>query len=353
MSIELSGAKILIQSIINNNIDTIFGYQGSCVMLVMDCLYDNKEINHILVRHEQGAVHAATGYAQLSGKAGVVLVTSGPAATNTLTGIADTMASATPLVVITGQVSSNLLGTDAFQEVDVLSLTAPITKWNCQIRSADQIADTVSKAFKIATSGRPGAVVLDITKDAQSGRALYNPPLAKLEHQLCLYTTDLMVNLEPCQDKTSNTILNVLKESNEDIVLVLDSEYKSCYEGDLFHSNNVLRSNNFNVLGYGLPAAIGAKYAEPQKTICLISGSMGFQANIQELGVIKQEKLDIKIILLDNPLKNKFEIPSPDFMQLIDAYDIVGAKIKGEDNLSFHIDKMLNSTGSYLLEISR
>ena len=168
---RISGSEALLRSLIAEGVDTIFGYPGGAVIPVYDSLYDYKDkIKHVLVRHEQGATHAAQGYARVSGKVGVTLVTSGPGATNTLTGIADAMMDSTPLVVITGQVASPLLGTDAFQEIDVIGITQPITKWAYQIRRAEDIAWAVSRAFYIASTGRPGPVVLDFAKDAQVGK---------------------------------------------------------------------------------------------------------------------------------------------------------------------------------------
>ncbi|MEA4918242.1 biosynthetic-type acetolactate synthase large subunit [Proteiniphilum sp.] len=164
----IPGSEILIRSLLAEGVDTIFGYPGGAIMPVFDALYDHKhEIRHILVRHEQGALHAAQGYARVSEKVGVALVTSGPGATNAITGITDAMMDSTPLVVISGQVNSTLLGSDAFQEADVIGVTQPITKWAYQIRRAEDIAWAVSRAFYIASSGRPGPVVLDIAKDAQ------------------------------------------------------------------------------------------------------------------------------------------------------------------------------------------
>ncbi len=164
----LSGSEILIRSLVAEGVDTVFGYPGGAIMPVFDALYDYKErIKHILVRHEQGAVHAAQGYARVSEKVGVALVTSGPGATNAITGITDAMMDSTPMVVISGQVNSSLLGSDAFQEADVIGVTQPITKWAYQIRRVEDIAWAVSRAFYIAASGRPGPVVLDIAKDAQ------------------------------------------------------------------------------------------------------------------------------------------------------------------------------------------
>ena len=168
---RISGSEALLRSLLAEGVDTIFGYPGGAVIPVYDSLYDYKDkIKHVLVRHEQGATHAAQGYARVSGKVGVTLVTSGPGATNTLTGIADAMMDSTPLVVITGQVASPLLGTDAFQEIDVIGITQPITKWAYQIRRAEDIAWAVSRAFYIASTGRPGPVVLDFAKDAQVGK---------------------------------------------------------------------------------------------------------------------------------------------------------------------------------------
>ena len=167
----MTGSEALIQALIHEGVNTIFGYPGGAIMPVFDSLYDYKDkVNHILVRHEQGATHAAQGYARTSGKVGVALVTSGPGVTNTVTGIADAMLDSTPLVVISGQVASSLLGSDAFQEADVVGITQPICKWAVQVRKAEDIAKVISRAFYIAQSGRKGPVVVDITKDAQFGK---------------------------------------------------------------------------------------------------------------------------------------------------------------------------------------
>ncbi|WP_338874143.1 biosynthetic-type acetolactate synthase large subunit [Spirosoma sp. SC4-14] len=164
----ISGSEALMMSLIAEGVDTIFGYPGGAIMPVYDALYDYQDqINHILVRHEQGAGHAAEGYARVTGRAGVCLVTSGPGATNLVTAIADALIDSTPMVCIVGQVAKKLLGTDAFQEADVMGVTMPITKWNYQITNSDEVADVMSKAFYIAQSGRPGPVLIDITKSAQ------------------------------------------------------------------------------------------------------------------------------------------------------------------------------------------
>ena len=166
----VTGSEALLKALEAEGVDTIFGYPGGQIMPVYDRLYDYADrLRHILVRHEQGAIHAAQGYARVTGKPGVVIVTSGPGATNVITGVADAMTDSTPVVVISGQVASAALGTDAFQEADIIGLTGPITKWNYQIRRAEDVAWAVSRAFYIAFTGRPGPVVLDFTKDAQVG----------------------------------------------------------------------------------------------------------------------------------------------------------------------------------------
>ncbi len=164
----ISGAEAVIKSLIEEGVDLIYGYPGGAIMPVYDELFKyQEEINHVLTRHEQGATHAAQGYARVSGKVGVVTATSGPGATNLVTGIADAQIDSTPMVCITGQVASHLLGSDAFQETDIIGISTPVTKWNCQITKASEIPAVIAKAFYIAKSGRPGPVLIDITKDAQ------------------------------------------------------------------------------------------------------------------------------------------------------------------------------------------
>jgi acetolactate synthase-1/2/3 large subunit len=167
-SVSTSGSLAVIDALLSEKVDTIFGYPGGAIMPIYDALYDfKKQLNHILVRHEQGAIHAAQGYARVSGKTGVVFATSGPGATNLVTGLADALIDSTPLVCITGQVFAHLLGTDAFQETDIINITLPVTKWNYQITDAKEIPEILAKAFFLAKTGRPGPVLIDITKNAQ------------------------------------------------------------------------------------------------------------------------------------------------------------------------------------------
>lgn len=165
---QLSGSQAVLEALIHEGVDTLFGYPGGAIMPIYDALYDyNEKLNHILVRHEQGGIHAAQGYARTSGRVGVAFATSGPGATNLVTGLADAMIDSNPIVCITGQVFASLLGTDAFQETDVINITTPVTKWNYQITDATEIPTVLAKAFYIAQTGRPGPVLIDITKNAQ------------------------------------------------------------------------------------------------------------------------------------------------------------------------------------------
>ena len=167
-TVEVTGSVALLEALIAEGTDTIFGYPGGAIMPIYDALYDyNGKLDHVLVRHEQGGIHAGQGYARTSGRVGVVFATSGPGATNLVTGLADAQIDSTPLVCITGQVFAHLLGTDAFQETDVINITTPVTKWNYQVTDANEIPEIIAKAFYIAKSGRPGPVLIDITKNAQ------------------------------------------------------------------------------------------------------------------------------------------------------------------------------------------
>ena len=197
----------MMRALENEGVDILFGYPGGSIMPTYDALYDHKKtLNHILVRHEQGAVHAAQGYARVSGQVGCAIVTSGPGATNTITGIADAMIDSTPLVVIAGQVGVAMLGTDAFQEVDVVGVTSPISKWSYQIRRAEDIAWAVARAFYIAKSGRPGPVVLDFAKNAQTGMVEYEPAKA-----------DFIRSYDPDPDLNEEEIRKAAKMINESV----------------------------------------------------------------------------------------------------------------------------------------
>ena len=534
---RISGSEALLRSLIAEGVDTIFGYPGGAVIPVYDSLYDYKDkIKHVLVRHEQGATHAAQGYARVSGKVGVTLVTSGPGATNTLTGIADAMMDSTPLVVITGQVASPLLGTDAFQEIDVIGITQPITKWAYQIRRAEDIAWAVSRAFYIASTGRPGPVVLDFAKDAQVGKvdfeykhvdyirsyqpepeinldriaqaaALINQAqkpfclvgqgviLGHAEKELLEFLTkndipaaattlglsampsdfplnkgmlgmhgnvgpnrktnecDVLIavgmrfddrvtgdlktyakqakvihldidnseigknvpvdvkvlgnakhtlpritelletrkreawnaefepdaqeefekvikhELQPESGylKMGEVIRKISEATNNDAVLVTDVGQNQMMGVRYFkynHTRSVVTSGGLGTMGFGLPAAIGAKFGAPERTVCFFTGDGGLQMTLQELGTIMQENLDVKIILLNNNFLGMVrqwqelffherysftEMVNPDFVSIAKAYGIAAREVQKREELDEAIQEMVNHKGAYLL----
>lgn len=535
---KLTGSEILIKSLLAEGVDTVFGYPGGAITPVFDCMYDyQEELKHILVRHEQGATHAAQGYARVSGKTGVVIVTSGPGATNTITGIADAMMDSTPMVVIAGQMPSSLLGTDAFQETDVVGITLPITKWSYQIRRAEDVAWAVARAFYIASTGRPGPVMLDFAKNAQTEVAefeykkcnyirSYNP-YPKLEEEIIKKVAE-MINaakkpllligqgvtlggaekeiitlMEKAQIPAATTLLglssiptahplnmgmigmhgnvapNIMTNEcdlliavgmrfDDRVTAVLDtyakqakkihfdidpSEFNKNVQVDLavlgnskesiaavteyvekcerdewlqmfnrpkaeekakvidvevspqsgalkmgevvsrvshFTNNNavvvtdvgqnqmmgvkysgysqprsVITSGGLGTMGFGLPAAIGAKFGAPERTVCLFVGDGGLQMTLQELGTIKAYGTNVKIVLLTNTVlgmvrqwqelffNKRFSetaLANPDFIALAAAYGIKGRRVEKREDLDSAIEEMLQTDGSYLLE---
>lgn len=537
---KITGAEALLKTLMAEGVDTIFGYPGGAIMPVYDCLFDYRDrLNHILVRHEQGATHSAQGYARVSGKVGVSFVTSGPGATNTITGIADAMMDSTPMVVICGQVHAPLLGTDAFQETDVVGITQPITKWAYQIRKPEEIAWAVSRAFFIASTGRPGPVVLDFTKDAQMGLVdykyervdyirSYNPnpkhetmhleeaarcineaqkPLVLVGQGVILSGAEGILKefLEKTQIPAAATILGLsalpsdfplykgmlgmhgnvgpnMKTNECDVLFAIGMRFDDRVTGDLqtyakqariihldidsaeigknveadipligdantilhelidlvdtaerdewirsfdpyetlehesvisdeLHpksgplkmgevirkvseatqnnavmvtdvgqnqmmgvryfkynqSRSVVTSGGLGTMGFGLPAAIGAKVGAPDRTVCLFVGDGGLQMTIQELGTIMQSDIDVKIILLNNNFLGMVRqwqelffnerysstiMQNPDFIAIAAAYKIAGAKVEKREDIDAAIDTMLKHKGAYLLEVA-
>ena len=534
---KITGSEALLRTLIAEGVECIFGYPGGQAIPIYDQLYDYKDkLRHILVRHEQGATHAAQGYARVSGKVGVVVVTSGPGATNTITGIADAMLDSTPLVVIAGQVPSPLLGTDAFQEVDVIGVTLPITKWAYQVRRAEDIVWAVSRAFYIASTGRPGPVVIDLAKDAQVGLIEYAykpvdyirsyrpwPALepdriqeaatlinkakrpfalvgqgvilsgAEQELQQFLDKADIPAgstmlglsampsdyrlnkgllgmhgNIGPnrktneCDvliaigmrfddrvtgnvdtyarqakvihldidlsemDKNIKTDVKVLGNAKDTLheitklikpakhpkwiqsfkadeqeertkviekeiqpangcmrmgevvrkvseataheaVLVTDVGQNQVMSARYFKftkTRSIITSGGLGTMGFGLPAAIGAKIGAPDRTVCLFVGDGGMQMTLQELGTIMQEQLNIKIILLNNHYLGMVrqwqelffderysftEMENPDFVAIANAFRIGARAVHKREELDEAISEMLNHDGSFLL----
>lgn len=537
---KISGAKALIESMLHEGVDTIFGYPGGAIMPAFDALYDyNDKINHILTRHEQGATHAAQGYARVSGKVGVCLVTSGPAATNAVTGISDAMLDSTPLVVITGQVGAALLGTDAFQEIDVVGITQPITKWAYQIRKAEDIGWAVARAFYIARSGRPGPVVLDITKNAQfqEFEFSYEPctyirsyrPIPEIDPQQIEEAAQLINNakkpyalvgqgvvlsgaeaelktfLEKADIPAAWTLLGasamstdfplnkgflgmhgnvspnmktnecdvliaigmrfddrvtgnlnsyakqakiihididlaeinknvkadapVLGDAKEALVALTakinsakhtewgnsfkeydDKENEIVIQKELYptsgemtmgevirrvseatghkavivtdvgqnqmmaaryskytQTRSLVTSGGLGTMGFGIPAAMGAKMGAPERTVCMFSGDGGFQMTIQELGTIMQEQIGVKMIILNNHFLGMVrqwqemffeerysftEMQNPDFIAIAKAYRIDGTEVHQREELDAAIADMLKDDKPYLLVVN-
>ena len=538
---QLTGSQALMESLIAEGVDTIFGYPGGTIMPVYDALYDyGDSIRHILTRHEQGATHAAQGYARATGKTGVCMVTSGPGATNTITGISDAMLDSTPMVVITGQVGAALLGTDAFQEIDVVGVTLPITKWAYQIRNVEDIPKAVAKAFYIASSGRPGPVVLDLARNAQVEKfnfeykpcnyiRSYNPapetnenqiteaaaiinsakkPLALVGQGVILANAenDLKKFLDKTDIPAAWTLLGAsamphdyrlnkgflgmhgniapnMKTNECDVLIAIGMRFDDRITGDLnsyarqakivhldvdpaeinknvkvdapvlgnvkttlpllteklnvakhndwissfekfekeefekvikneifpaestkitmgevvrkiseatenkavivtdvgqnqmmaaryskySQTRSLITSGGLGTMGFGLPAAIGAKVGVPHRTVCLFCGDGGIQMTIQELGTIMQENIGVKIIVLNNnflgmvrqwqqlffnerysftPMKN------PDFVAIAAAYGISGAEVKQREELDNAISEMLSDDKPYLLVVN-
>lgn len=536
----LTGGEILMRSLVAHGVTTLFGYPGGAIMPVFDALYDYRDqLNHILVRHEQGAVHAAEGYARVSRKVGVCLVTSGPGATNTVTGIADAMLDSTPLVVITGQVGASLLGTDAFQECDVVNMTQPISKWSYQIRSARDVAWAVSRAFYIASSGRPGPVVLDFAKNAQTETVEYEPirvnfirsyvpvpPTSKnsLEEAAALINAserplvligqgvelggaqqevrafiekigapagctllglsalpsdhplnvgmlgmhgslgantmtqrcDLLIaigmrfddrvtgnlatyarqarkihfDIDPAEvnknvpvdvavlgncketvaavtemvkpaerpawreafrpyDEREDTLViqpeihpasgpirmgevarKVSEHTNHEAILVTDVGQNQMLSARYFKFSrplSIVTSGGMGTMGFGLPAAIGATFGAPDRTVCLILGDGGFQMTIEELGTIMEQGSPVKIILLNNNYLGNVRqwqelffnrrysftpMMNPDYEKIADAYGIPSATVTEREKLDEAIDTMLATPGAYLLQVA-
>ena len=537
--LQTTGAEAVIQSLKAEGVKTIFGYPGGAIMPIYDALFDHlEEINHVLTRHEQGAIHAAQGYARTSGKTGVVFATSGPGATNLITGLADALIDSTPLVCITGQVASHLLGTDAFQETDVMGISMPVTKWNCQVTKAADIAPALAKAFYIASSGRPGPVLVDITKDAQFEKLDFSyekctavrsfQPKPKLNADQLQAASNLLneakkplmivgqgIMLSNAEDEllvfaektgvpVASTLLGLgafpanhpqfvgmvgmhgnyapnVKSNECDVLLAVGMRFDDRVTGDVsryakqakvvhididaaeinkiikadapvladakealafltdwvekqnhqswldefhqakenelqvlsknrnndfadqirmdlvidllsqktngnavvvtdvgqhqmmaaqFYQYNQTKSNvtsgGLGTMGFALPAAIGAKMANPGKQVIAIIGDGGFQMTLQELGTIMQNNIGVKIIILNNEYLGMvrqwqqmfFEkrysftnIQSPDFVALAASYNIKGVKVEKQEDLSNALDQLLNTENAFLLEV--
>lgn len=506
---HLTGAQALLESFLREGVDTLFGYPGGAIIPVYDALCDYRDrLRHILVRHEQGAVHAAQGYARASGRVGVCLVTSGPGATNTVTGLADALMDSTPLVLVTGQVGSAQLGTDAFQETNFVGITQAVTKWNCQVKRAGEIPEAIARAFYIARTGRPGPVVVDITKDAQCATAPFryrrvesirsyipapepdgeriaeaarlidesqrpmllglsalpsddpryvgmlgmhgnygpnirneecdlliaagmrfddrvtgNPEyfgrnarvihleidpaeIDKIIHADVAVVGDIRQTLpriterirqadrsrwlagfrdcdrierervvRPATQPAAGRIrmgevaVAVSRAYDHDAVLVTDVGQQQMVAARYFRfrrSRSMVTSGGLGTMGFGLPAAIGAKLGAPEREVCLFVGDGGLQMTLQELGTIFQSRIDIKIVLLNNTRLGMVRqwqelfhdrrysfttLANPDFGLIARANGIAYRCVERRGELSEAVTAMRRSAGAFLLEV--
>lgn len=325
MSERITGSEAICRALVAEGVDTIFGYPGGQIMPFYDKLFDfSDRLNHILTRHEQGAVHAAQGYARASGKVGVVTVTSGPAATNIITGVADANVDCTPLVVITGQVAVNSLGTDAFQETDVMGITQPITKWAYQVRRPEEIPWAVARAFYIASTGRPGPVVLDITRDAQVGTMdwdykkinyirSYNPDPELLPGDI-LAAASLLNRAESPMIIAGHGVM--LSDAEEDLI-ALAEKADIPVASTLLGLSSIPSDHPLNKGMVGMHGNIGPNINTNRADVIL---AVGLRFDDRVTGVVKKYAPQAKIIHID--------IDSAEFNKNVKAHTTIHADAK-------------------------
>lgn len=384
MSEKITGAEALIKSLIAEGVDRVFGYPGGAIIPVYDKLYDyTDQLKHILVRHEQGATHAAQGYARVSGRTGVVIVTSGPAATNVITGLSDALMDSTPMVVITGQVASAFLGSDAFQETDVVGITQPITKWAYQIRRAEDIPWAVARAFYIAGTGRPGPVVLDIAKDAQTG-------LLEWSHKKCEFIRSYIPYPEVKQDDLQ-VVADLINAAERPMIIsghgVMISEAEKelaalaekadipvtatllglstipsshpLYKGMLGMHGNI--GPNVNTNRCDLLVAVGmrfddrvtgdtSKYAKQAKIVHIDIDSSEFDKNVKTTATVHGDAKEVlaRLLPLVNEAKHTEWLQTFDEMALVEQEKVVKREVFPESglmNMGEVVNKVSKATG--------
>ena len=384
MSEKITGAEALIKSLIAEGVDRVFGYPGGAIIPVYDKLYDyTDQLKHILVRHEQGATHAAQGYARVSGRTGVVIVTSGPAATNVITGLSDALMDSTPMVVITGQVASAFLGSDAFQETDVVGITQPITKWAYQIRRAEDIPWAVARAFYIAGTGRPGPVVLDVAKDAQTG-------LLEWSHKKCEFIRSYIPYPEIKQDDLQ-VVADLINAAERPMIIsghgVMISEAEKelaalaekadipvtatllglstipsshpLYKGMLGMHGNI--GPNVNTNRCDLLVAVGmrfddrvtgdtSKYAKQAKIVHIDIDSSEFDKNVKTTATVHGDAKEVlaRLLPLVNEAKHTEWLQTFDEMALVEQEKVVKREVFPESglmNMGEVVHKVSKATG--------
>ncbi|MEP7453636.1 thiamine pyrophosphate-binding protein [Phyllobacterium sp. SB3] len=361
----MTGAEIVLQALRDNGVEHIFGYPGAAVLPIYDELFRQTDIRHILVRHEQGAGHAAEGYARSTGKVGVMLVTSGPGATNAVTPLQNAMSDCVPIVCLSGQVATALIGTDAFQECDTVGITRPCTKNSWLVTDVSELSTTIHKAFRLARSGRPGPVLVDIPKDILVRTACYTPvsAVAWPEH----YNppeggTDKRMEIAhhgPSSDETiiaRKYALDRLYELTRDHApyVAIDMHWHRECAARFNHagqSSRWIAPSGFGTMGYGLPAAIGTQIAHPESLVIDIADASSVQTTMKELSTAIQYDAPIKVFILNNGstefggyLKSLYRSclnSLPDFVKLAEAFGAVGIRCDKPDDLDETIGEML------------
>ncbi|MDD5591401.1 MAG: thiamine pyrophosphate-binding protein [Dehalococcoidales bacterium] len=383
---RMTGAQIMCESLVEEGVEVIFGLPGVPLIPLLDTLPQYPQIRHVLMRHEQGAAHAADGYARVSGKVGVCLATSGPGATNLVTGIANAYLDSVPLVAITGQVARPFIGKDSFQETDITGIVSPITKDSFLVLDVDSLAGIVKESFYIARTGQPGSVLIDIPKDVFTDRTEYcypdevklpgyNPTfeerparvdqaaevIDEAEHLL----EDAVGGGSLLPQYVMSKIFEVT--GGEAIVVTGVGQHQMwaaqhyCYD----RPNSLISSGGLGTMGFGLPGSIGAKIGCPDRTVWCIDGDGSFQMTIQELATMMQEGLAVKIAIINNGYLGMVRqwqqlfyekryvatpLSGPDFVKLAEAYGIPAVRVKRREEVVPAVEQAMEEEGAFLID---
>lgn len=363
----ISGSEMLMRCLLLEGVECVFGYPGGAVLYIYDAIRDyDDRFRHMLARHEQGAIHAADGYARASGKTGVCIATSGPGATNLITGIAVAHRDHIPLVVITGNVALSLRGTDAFQEADIIGMTLPITKHSYFVTDAADIPDTVRKAFRIAASGLPGPVLVDIPKDISAQKKIFCyrktyddtsrhdaefPEHIQAEPPESDPETIAEVGERGSGDKVES-VLRIIRDTLPEggIVTVDEKRYYAMLARDVWPARTLICPVGMEAPGYSLPAAIGAGLAYPERTVVSINGEFGLQKNAQEMAVCAINGIPLRIVVFSEAKSTGGA--SPDFVKLADAFGIKGLRAERLEEAGEAWAQAMKEKGPVLVEFA-